>query len=233
MTTIDDILGEGEGVLTPIACPLCESSFVTYIEFDLVMHLHEVHGIGRGYLDTPPTPSTPSRSWSDDFRIIDAIKEGKELGVELNDETLERLDLNYSKPLEPTNNRTSKQETSLYRGPRVIPWSQVAKPFDFISIVPVDEFFRDDPDKPYSPLKNHTLQQSPCYPILGIIPAGKSSLYYCEICSPEHANYQVVGSIYLDSVEHHCRYKDPDRHKAEILNRLTQNDLSNNQVIIK
>lgn len=71
--------------LAPIACKFCDphTKFVTYIEFDLVLHLHEVHGIRRVYLDTPPTPSRISSSWSDDFRIRDAINEGKEIDANI------------------------------------------------------------------------------------------------------------------------------------------------------
>jgi hypothetical protein len=29
-----------------------------------------------------------------------------------------------------------------------------------------------------------------------------------------------VENIYLESIEHHCKYKEPDRHKSEILNLL-------------
>jgi hypothetical protein len=66
-------------------------------------------------------------------------------------------------------------------------------------------------------------------------PAGRHNLlYYCEICRPKFANGSVVASIDLSSIEHHMRcnkgfevikgleyeYKEPDRHKAEILARL-------------
>lgn len=44
---------------------------------------------------------------------------------------------------------------------------------------------------------------------------GKSILYYCEVChDPEVAN------VNLSSIEHHCKYRNPERHKTEILQRL-------------
>ena len=45
-------------------------------------------------------------------------------------------------------------------------------------------------------------------------------MYYCEICHPEFANDSVVSNINLSSIEHHCKYKDPELHKSEIV-RLT------------
>jgi len=85
----------------------------------------------------------------------------------------------------------------------------------------VEEFFKDNPDKPYSALRSHALEQSPCYPIIGAKPAGRHIMYYCEICHPEFANDPAVANINLSCIEHHCKYKDPDRHKAEIFSRIS------------
>jgi hypothetical protein len=230
--TIDDI---EESTLIPIVCKFCER-YATYIEFDFVIHLHEAHGIGRGYLYTSPTPYTQSRSWSDDFRIRDAIIEGKKLGSELDEDSIEKLDMAYSKRLGKTSSQVfpSIQETRVLAttheaigvgqnfGNRL--WSQQ---HTFAPIVSIDEFFRDDYDKPYSALRNHKLEESPCYPTIGAKPAGGYILYYCEICQPEFANDSAVSNITLSVIEHHCKYKDPDRHKAEILARL---ELKSNQV---
>jgi hypothetical protein len=65
-----------------------------------------------------------------------------------------------------------------------------------IPVVSVDEFFRDDPDKPYSPLPDHILEQSPCRSIIGSKLAGKHILYYCEICRPEFANDDRVAVVF-------------------------------------
>lgn len=57
---------------------------------------------------------------------------------------------------------------------------------------------------------HHTLEQSPCYPIIG----KKGDLYYCKV-HPE------VIAMYLDTIEQqHCKREDPDLHKKEIM-RLT------------
>lgn len=45
-------------------------------------------------------------------------------------------------------------------------------------------------------------------------------MYYCDICHPEFANDSVVANTTLSSIEHHCKYKDPERHEQEILTRL-------------
>jgi hypothetical protein len=213
--TIDDIIGEGSHSLTPIACKFCDppSKYVTYIEFDLVLHLHEAHRIGRGFLDTQPTPSKPSRSWISDYRIRDAINEGKELGAELDDNSIERLDMEYSKYLD----FKASIPAMAYEEVGVRPWSQRAKPFSFIPIEKLDEFFRNDHDKPYSALSSHQLESSPCYPIIGAKTAGRFILYWCEICKPEFGS---GTNIHLSSIEHHCKYYEGDRHRVEILSRL-------------
>jgi hypothetical protein len=79
-----------------------------------------------------------------------------------------------------------------------------------VSIVSVEEFFYDDPSLPYEPLSSYPLEESPCYPIVGI----KGKLYYCNL-HPE------VKNVNLDPIEHHCKYKDPDYHKLEILKLLS------------
>lgn len=99
-------------------------------------------------------------------------------------------------------------------------WSQLVRTensFTFMPIVSVEEFFENDPYKPYSALRSHSLEQSPCYPVIGARPAGRHTLYWCEICQPEFGS---GTSIHLSSIEHHCKYKDPKRHKSEILGRL-------------
>jgi hypothetical protein len=218
--------------LTPIACKFCKppDRLITYNEFDLVLHLSEVHGIGRGYLDMPPTPSKPSRSWSSDYRIRDAIDSGKRLGRQLDENCIQKLDLEYSKCSEKTPPQACPSIHAEAYGDNILKgirtWSQLRvvhtkNSFTFIPVLSIDEFFKDDHDKPYSALPSHSLEQSPCYPIIGIKPAGRHIImYYCEICRQEFANDPAVANINLSSIEHHCKYKDPERHKAEILARL-------------
>jgi len=70
-----------------------------------------------------------------------------------------------------------------------------------------EDFFHDAPDLSWQPLPAHTLEQSPCHPII----VKKGRFYYCKVHPKE------VRSIYLETIEQHCKYKDPDLHKEEIL----------------
>ena len=79
------------------------------------------------------------------------------------------------------------------------------------TIVSVERFFNDVADLPYQPLPEHAVEQSPCYPIIG---RNNNRSYFCRL-HPE------VKNVNLESIEHHCKYKDPDYHKSEILKMLS------------
>jgi hypothetical protein len=70
----------------------------------------------------------------------------------------------------------------------------------------VADFFYDDSNAPYTPLPEHDLDYSPCCPIIAI----KEGYFYCRL-------HPDVQNIHLESVEHHIRYKDPDKHRLELL----------------
>jgi hypothetical protein len=82
------------------------------------------------------------------------------------------------------------------------------------SIISVEEFFYDDPNTPWKSLPEHNLKQSPCYPIIGVNDSYKVPLYYCKL-------HHDVENIYLETIEHHCKYKEPNVHKSEILRLLS------------
>ncbi|MGA9153703.1 MAG: hypothetical protein WBZ36_24235 [Candidatus Nitrosopolaris sp.] len=194
--------------LTPIACKYCDH-YTTYIIWDMELHLFETHDIRAAKT------------------IKDVIDEGKRLGTKLDENSIQKLDLEYSKYLDKTStDREAVSITAIYEDIMggVRPWSQLIattkNSFTFMPIIPVDEFFKDDHDKPYSALRSHSLEESPCYPIIDVKLAGRHLIYHCEICRPEFANDSVVANINLSSIEHHCRYKDPDRHRIEIVSRL-------------
>jgi hypothetical protein len=76
----------------------------------------------------------------------------------------------------------------------------------------IEEFFKDDPDTTWY-MPSHDLDQSPCRHIIH----KKGEFYSCKL-HPKEAN-----SIYLDAIEQHCKYKDPDGHKVELLKHLNLN----------
>jgi hypothetical protein len=88
------------------------------------------------------------------------------------------------------------------------------KDLNSMKVRSIADFFYKDPNKPWEPLPDHTLEQSPCYPIIAI----KQNYYYCIL-------HPKVENIYLESIEHHIKYKDPEAHKSELLKllKLTQN----------
>jgi len=76
----------------------------------------------------------------------------------------------------------------------------------------VEDFFHDEPGIDYKPLPKHSLEESPCYPIVDM--EKKSVFYYCKL-------HPKIQSLYLESIEHHCKYKEAETHKREILSRLS------------
>jgi hypothetical protein len=78
----------------------------------------------------------------------------------------------------------------------------------------VEDFFYDDnnPSLPYKPLPPHSLEESPCYTI--IKRNHKLGTYYCKLHPKESEN------VNLESVEHHCKYNDPELHANEIIKEL-------------
>jgi hypothetical protein len=83
------------------------------------------------------------------------------------------------------------------------------------SVVSIEEFFYegDNPNASWKPLPEHDLE-SPCYHIIGINHNHKIPLYYCKL----HPNIQNAN---LESIEHHCKYKEPDFHKSEVIRLLS------------
>jgi len=83
-----------------------------------------------------------------------------------------------------------------------------------VSVSTITDFFYDDPTVPYAPLPEHDLDQSPCYQII----AQKQGYFYCRL-HPE------IKNAYLESIEHHIKYKDSAAHKSELLkmSKLTHN----------
>jgi hypothetical protein len=78
----------------------------------------------------------------------------------------------------------------------------------------IEEFFIDNPNQKWHSLPSHTLEQSPCYAVIDKRPYinenGSDTLYFCKL----HPN---IENINLQSIEHHCKYNNPELHKSEIL----------------
>jgi len=72
----------------------------------------------------------------------------------------------------------------------------------------IEDFFHDDLNLPYRPLPEHALEDSSCYPVI----EKNGNFYFCKL----HTDLQ---NICLESTEHHCKYKEPESHKSEILKR--------------
>jgi hypothetical protein len=102
----------------------------------------------------------------------------------------------------------------------------------------VEDFFYDEANLPYKPLlpPHHTLDQSPCYPIIYRERGKRDGLMYyrCKL-HPKTEIMKIEGlrligvmkskqveikSIWLDVIEHHIRYYKPQQHMTEILSRL-------------
>ena len=88
--------------------------------------------------------------------------------------------------------------------------------FNFNTIISLEQFFNNDPDQSNQTIQTHSLEESPCYPIINSKIEGRYIWYYCKL----HPDFKNIS---LSSIEHHCRYHEPDRHKAEILKLISRN----------
>ena len=85
---------------------------------------------------------------------------------------------------------------------------------EIVKVSTITDFFYDDPTMPYTSPPEHDLDQSPCYPII----AQKQGYFYCRM-------HSEIKNAYLESIEHHIKYKDPKGHESELLklSKLTHN----------
>lgn len=70
----------------------------------------------------------------------------------------------------------------------------------------VQAFFYDEPNTRNRPLPEHSLAESPYHPVI----SKRDKLYYCRL-------HPDIPFLYLEAIEQHCKYKEPDKHKEEIL----------------
>ena len=81
----------------------------------------------------------------------------------------------------------------------------------------IDNFFDSDNGQ----IREHTLEESICRPLIGIRDY-KPFFLYCKICPR-------VENINLKSIEDHIRLKDPEKHKAKLLEFLEKDSVEENK----
>jgi hypothetical protein len=90
---------------------------------------------------------------------------------------------------------------------------------EYFNLISIEDFFFDDPaitpENPWKPLPKHSLEQSPCYPIIGMHKKYRVPFYYCKL-------HSHIENIYLESIEHHCKFSEPAVHKSALLQCLKQ-----------
>jgi hypothetical protein len=95
-------------------------------------------------------------------------------------------------------------------------------------LISIEDFFFDDrsitPENPWKPLPKHSVEQSPCYPIIGMHNKYRVSFYYCKL-------HPDIENTYLESIEHHCKFSNPEFHKSEILKFLEKILASHKRII--
>jgi len=74
----------------------------------------------------------------------------------------------------------------------------------------IEEFFASDNEQ----MKEHFLEESICRPLIGK-QIHKPYFHYCKICPK-------VENLHLESIEHHIKFKDPERHKAKLLEMMQE-----------
>ena len=77
--------------------------------------------------------------------------------------------------------------------------------------------------------EEHTLEDSICKPLIGK-QIHKPFFHYCKICPK-------VEFLSLESIEHHIKFKNPERHKTKLLEMIQEEQIDkyedkNNQGII-
>jgi hypothetical protein len=91
-----------------------------------------------------------------------------------------------------------------------LPFNDTKSSNDLLSKSDIEKFF--DLDFNFQQQKGHSLEESVCKPLIGK-QKDKPFFYYCK----EH---QDVESIHLESIEDHIRLKDPEHHKAKLIELL-------------
>ena len=93
-----------------------------------------------------------------------------------------------------------------------------------MSLDEVEDFFFDDGGD-YNPWRpGHTISQSPCVPIISIKRTHWCLWYYCDL-------HRGVEHDSLVTLEHHMKYKEPEKHKKVILEKLRARKIDKANII--
>ena len=78
----------------------------------------------------------------------------------------------------------------------------------------IEDFFYDEPYMEWHPWKpGHTYSMSPCAPIINVDRKPLCIWYSCDL-------HKHVIHVYIQTIEHHCKFMEPELHKEEIIKRL-------------
>ncbi|CAN5511570.1 hypothetical protein BH18THE2_BH18THE2_27650 [soil metagenome] len=86
----------------------------------------------------------------------------------------------------------------------------------------IEDFFSGDPNLPWQPLPEHTIEESPCYHIIETDEFKSpdtttgTTYYRCKI-------HPMIWNFDFEEIEYHCKYQEPGIHKSEILRLLHSN----------
>jgi hypothetical protein len=83
-------------------------------------------------------------------------------------------------------------------------------------LVRLEEFFNDINDLSWQSSPEHSLEESPCSPIIvkDEIKSMEQTIYICKV----HPDCWYID---IRGIEYHCKHYEPDKHKAEINKNLT------------
>jgi hypothetical protein len=69
--------------------------------------------------------------------------------------------------------------------------------------------------------EEHSLEESICRPLIGK-QIHKQFLHYCKV-------HTYVEFLSLESIEHHIKFKDPERHKAKLLEKIQEEQIDKDE----
>lgn len=93
-----------------------------------------------------------------------------------------------------------------------------------MSLDEVEDFFFDDGGDYHPWHPGHTISQSPCVPIISIKRTRYCLWYYCDL-------HKGIEHDSLVTLEHHMKYKEPEKHKKVILEKLRTRKIDKGNIV--